>query len=136
MNTQIYVNLPVKDLDKSMAFFTAVGFKNNPRFTDKTAACMAVTDEINAMLLTHPKFKDATGEKPIVDAHKMNEVLTCLSFADKAKVNEIVDSAIAAGGVEVKEAKDDGLMYHRGFSDLDGHIWEIIWMNSNGITKS
>jgi len=60
-------DLPVKDLDESMAFFTAVGFKNNPRFTDKTAACMVVTDEINAMLLTHPKFKDATGEKPIVD---------------------------------------------------------------------
>lgn len=124
MTPQIFVNLPVKDLDRSMAFFTAVGFKNNPKFTDKTAACMVVTEDINAMLLTHPKFKDATGGKTIVDAHKMAEVLTCLSFPNKAKVNEIVDSAIAAGGVEVKEAQDDGFMYHRGFSDLDGHIWE------------
>ena len=128
MATTIFVNLPVKDLDKSVAFFGAVGFQVNPNFTDKTAACMVVTDNINAMLLTHAKFKDFT-KKTIADAHKMIEVLTCLSFDSKARVNEIVDKAIAAGGSETGAPQDQGFMFQRSFDDPDGHTWEIIWMD-------
>jgi predicted lactoylglutathione lyase len=135
MKTKIFVNLPVKDLDKSMAFFKAVGFKNNPKFTDKTAACMIVTDDINVMLLTHPKFKESSKKKTIADAYKTAEVLTCLSVDSRGKVDELVDQAVAAGGSETKadeENKYEG-MYLRSFDDLDGHIWEIMWMDPNGI---
>jgi predicted lactoylglutathione lyase len=135
MTTKIFVNLPVKDLDKSMAFFKAVGFKNNPKFTDKTAACMIVTDDINVMLLTHPKFKESSKKKTIADAYKTAEVLTCLSVDSRGKVDELVDQAVAAGGSETKadeENKYEG-MYLRSFDDLDGHIWEIMWMDPNGI---
>jgi predicted lactoylglutathione lyase len=99
VTTQIFVNLPVKDLDKSVAFFKAVGFKNNPKFTDKTAACIVFSDDINAMLLTHDKF-ESFAKKPLADAQKTTEVLTCPTFDDKDKVDEIVDKAIAAGGSE------------------------------------
>jgi uncharacterized protein len=135
MTTKIFVNLPVKDLDKSMAFFKAVGFKNNPKFTDKTAACMIVTDDINVMLLTHPKFKESSKKRTIADAYKTAEVLTCLSVDSRGKVDELVDQAVAAGGSETKadeENKYEG-MYLRSFDDLDGHIWEIMWMDPNGI---
>jgi uncharacterized protein len=128
MPTKIFVNLAVKDLDRSKAFFERLGFTFNPQFTDETAACMVVTDDIYAMLLTHPKFKEFT-KKDVADAHKTTEVLTCLSFDSKEKVNEIVDNAVAAGGTEAREPQDYGLMYGRSFNDLDGHIWEIIWMD-------
>src|SRR5512132_466626 len=88
MPTKIFVNLAVKDLDRSKAFFERLGFTFNPQFTDETAACMVVTDDIYAMLLTHPKFKEFT-KKDVADAHKTTEVLTCLSFDSKEKVNEI-----------------------------------------------
>ena len=97
MPTKIFVNLAVKDLDRSKALFERLGFTFNPQFTDETAACMVVTDDIYAMLLTHPKFKEFT-KKDVADAHKTTEVLTCLSFDSKEKVNEIVDNAVAAGG--------------------------------------
>jgi len=136
MTTQIFVNLPVKDLDKSVAFFKAVGFKNNPKFTDQTAACIVFSDDINAMLLTHDKFR-SFAKKPIADAQETTGVLTCLTFDDKAKVDEIVDKAIAAGGSEPKrEPQDNDSMYMRSFDDLDGHLWEIMWMDPNGMNKA
>ena len=136
MTTQIFVNLPVKDLDKSVAFFKAVGFKNNPKFTDQTAACIVFSDDINAMLLTHDKFK-SFAKKPIADAQKTTEVLTCLTFDNKDKVDEIVDKAIAAGGSEPKrEPQNDDSMYIRSFDDLDGHGWEIMWMDPSGMKKA
>jgi uncharacterized protein len=132
MPTKIFVNLAVKDLDRSMAFFKQLGFTFNPQFTDNTAACMVVTDDIYAMLLTYPKFKEFT-KKDIADAHKTTEVLICLSFDSKEKVNEVVDGAVAAGGTEAREPQDSGFMYGRSFNDLDGHIWEIIWMDPSHI---
>ena len=135
MTTKIFVNLAVKDLDRSKAFFDRLGFTFNPQFTDETAACMVIADDIYAMLLTHPKFKEFT-KKDIADAHKTTEVLTCLSFDSKEKVNEIVDTAVAAGGTEAREPQDYGFMYGRSFNDLDGHIWEIIWMDPSHIQRS
>ena len=89
---------------------------------------MIITDDIYAMLLTHPKFKEFT-TKAIVDAHTMTEVLTCLSFDSKEQVNDLVDKAMAAGATEARGPQDYGFMYGRSFHDLDGHIWEIIWMD-------
>lgn len=128
MPTKIFVNLPVKDLNKSMDFFKKLGFTFNPQFTDDTAACMVITEDIYAMLLTHAKFSEFT-TKQIADANKTTEVLTCLSFDSKEKVNEIADNAIKSGGAEARPAMDYGFMFGRSFSDPDGHIWEAIWMD-------
>ena len=128
MATQIFVNLPVKDLDRSKAFFAKLGYSFNPKFTDATAACMVISEDIYAMLLTEQKFKEFTS-KPIANAKQATEVLVCLSQASKAKVNEIVDAAVRAGAVEARPAMDHGFMFGRSFHDLDGHIWEIIWMD-------
>lgn len=128
MPTKIFVNLPVKNLKKSMDFFSKLGFTFNPQFTDETAACMVITEDIYAMLLTHAKFKEFTS-KEIADANKTTEVLTCLSFDSKEKVNEIADNAINSGGAEARPAMDYGFMFGRSFSDPDGHIWEAIWMD-------
>jgi predicted lactoylglutathione lyase len=130
MPTKIFVNLAVKDLEKSKAFFKQLGFTFNQQFTDETAACMVIADDIYAMLLTHPKFKEFT-KKDIADAHKTTEVLTCLSFDSKEKVNDVVDGAIAAGGTEAREPQDYGFMYGRSFNDLDG---KIIWMDPSHIS--
>lgn len=135
MAMKIFVNLPVEDLDRSTAFFKRLGFTFNPQFTDTTAACMVVTDDIYVMLLTHPKFKEFT-KKNIADAHRTTEVLTCLSFESKDKVDETVNKAVAAGGTEARDPQDFGFMYGRSFNDLDGHIWEIIWMDPSHIQRS
>ncbi len=128
MISKIFVNLPVKDLGNSMAFFKAVGFSFNPQFTDKTAACMVMSDDIYAMLLTHDKVKEFT-KKPIADARKTTELLTALAVESKAKVNELADKAIKAGGTEAYAPKDYGFMFARSFEDPDGHIWEVFWMD-------
>ena len=128
MNTKIFVNLPVKNLDRSKEFFGKLGYSFNAKFTDETAACMVISDDIYAMLLTEAKFKEFT-RKPIADATKTTEVLVCLSTDSKAKVNEVVDAAVKAGASEAREPIDYGFMFGRSFNDLDGHIWEIIWMD-------
>lgn len=136
MPTKIFVNLPVSDLDKSISFFTQLGFSFNKQFTDETAACMVITEDIFAMLLTHSKFKEFTPkEKVMADATKTTEVLTCLSFESKEKVNELVDNAIKAGGTEARDPQDYGFMFGRSFNDLDGHIWEMIWMDPSAIQQ-
>lgn len=127
MNTQIFVNLPVNDLDQSIAFFKKLGFALNSKFTDKTAACMVVSDAISVMLITHPKFKTFTPKK-ICDATKSTEVLLCLSCESRRKVDGMVRKAVSAGGTTYDEPKDHGFMYAHGFQDLDGHIWELIHM--------
>ena len=128
MATQIFVNLPVGDLPASMAFFTQLGFSFNPQFTDDTAACMVVSDSIYVMLLTHDKFKMFT-PNPNGDARKTTEVLLCLSQPDRAAVDALVRKAIAAGGNTYNQPQDYGFMYGHGFQDLDGHIWELMYMD-------
>ena len=128
MSRMIFVNLPVADLPKSMAFYEAIGFTNNPQFTDETAACMVISDDIYSMLLTEAKFKEFS-KKPIADAHKTTEVLIALSMDSKDEVNRVVDAAIKAGGREARDPQDYGFMFLRSFSDLDGHVWEILWMD-------
>ncbi len=130
MATKIFVNLPVKDLNKSKEFFNKIGFSINPQFTDETAACVVISEDIFAMILTHEKFKEFT-KKEIADATKTTEVLTCLSSDSKEKVNEMVDKAIAAGATEARDPMDYGFMYARSFNDPDGHIWEVMWMDMN-----
>jgi predicted lactoylglutathione lyase len=133
--TKIFVNLAVKDLNKSVAFFTKLGFKFNPQFTDETATCMIVSEDIFVMLLTEAKFKTFT-PKAICDATKSTEVLVCLSSDSRAKVDEMVRKAVAAGGTTYKEPQEHGFMYGHGFEDLDGHIWELIYMEPGAIKQS
>jgi predicted lactoylglutathione lyase len=130
MATKIFVNLPVKDLNRSKDFFSKIGFTINPQFTDDTAACVVISEDIYAMILTHAKFKEFTN-KQIADATQTTEVLTCLSADSKDKVNEMVDKAIAAGGTEARDVMDYGFMFARSFNDPDGHIWEVMWMDMN-----
>ncbi len=127
MSTKIFVNLPVKDLNRSIDFFTKLGYAFNPQFTDETATCMIVSDDIYVMLLTHAKFKEFT-PKPICDATKSTEVILCLSCDDRAHVDDLVSKAIAAGGTTHAESKDYGFMYQHGYQDPDGHIWELVFM--------
>lgn len=128
MPTKIFVNLPVRDLDRSMAFFEALGFSFNPQFSDDTAACMIISDDIYAMLLTHAKFKEFT-PKDIADTGKTTEVITALSQDSREAVDRLADAALKAGGTEARPPMDHGFMYDRSFNDPDGHIWEIFWMD-------
>lgn len=128
MNKQIFVNLPVKDLEKSRQFFAALGFTFNPQFSDENAACMVIQDgSIYAMLLVEAFFKSFT-DKPIVQAHEATEVLTCLSCESRAEVDELVAKAVAAGAKVPRAPQDHGFMYAHGFEDLDGHLWELVFM--------
>lgn len=127
MATKIFVNLPVKDLNKSIEFFTRLGFTFNQQFTDETATCMIVSDDIFVMLLTHDKFRSFT-PNPICDATQFTEVLVCLSVENREAVNEIVHKAVVAGGTTYNLPQDHGFMYTHGFQDLDGHIWEVVYM--------
>ena len=135
MNTQIYVNLPVKNLNQSIEFFTQLGFTFKPQFTDETATCMIVSEDIFIMLLTDAKFKTFT-PKAICDATKSTEVLICLSCDSRAVVDEMVKKAIAAGGTTYNEPQDHGFMYAHGYQDLDGHIWELLYMEPGAIEQS
>ena len=129
MATRIFVNLPVKDLGRSIAFFKKLGFSFNTEFTDETAACMVVADDINVMLLTHEKFKVFT-PKDICDATKSTEVLVSLSCESRADVDELVRKAVDAGGSTYNDPQDHGFMYGHGFQDPDGHIWELFYMEA------
>lgn len=128
MATKIFVNLPVRDLKASVNFFSQLGYTFNPQFSDDTAACMVISEDIYAMLLTHQKFAPFT-PKPIADATKTTEVLTCLSCDSKEDVNAMMNKALAAGATETRDPEDYGFMFGRSFTDLDGHIWELVWMD-------
>ena len=131
MATQIFVNLPIKDLNRSVEFFTKLGYTFNPKFTNEKATCMIVSDTIYVMLLTEAFFQTFT-KKEIADAHKVIECSICLSADSKETVNEMVDKAEAAGATIPDTATDYGFMYQHSFDDLDGHHWEFVWMGPNG----
>jgi predicted lactoylglutathione lyase len=130
MAKQIFVNLPVKELQRSVAFFTRLGFKFEPRFTDENATCMIVGENIFVMLLVERFFKTFT-TKELCDTTKSTEVLVCLSCDSRAQVDELVAKAVAAGGAAPRTPQDHGFMYGHGFEDLDGHIWELVYMQAS-----
>lgn len=134
MATKIFVNLPVKNLSKSIEFFTRLGYTFNPQFTDETATCMIVSEDIYIMLLTEEKFKGFT-KKEIADATKSTEAIICLSADSREKVDEMINKALEAGGTTPNEKQDHGFMYGWGYQDLDGHLWEIMWMDPGAINQ-
>jgi uncharacterized protein len=127
MSTQIFVNLPVADLPKSIAFFTELGYGFNPQFTDDTATCMIVAENIFFMLLTREKFREFS-PKEICDTTKCHEALLCLTCESRARVDELVARAVANGATTHEDPTDYGFMYSHGFLDLDGHAWNLIYM--------
>jgi uncharacterized protein len=135
MATKIFVNLPVKDLPKSKEFFGKLGFSFNPQFTDDKAACLVIGDNIFAMLLTEPFFKTFT-KKDIADASKSTEAIIALDAQSRQQVDEIVKKAVEVGGSIYRDAEDHGWMYGKSFADLDGHQWEILFMDEAAIPKS
>jgi uncharacterized protein len=131
METQIFVNLPVKDLSASQEFFGKLGFTFNDQFANENGICMVIGENMFAMLLLENFFQTFT-KKEIADATKTTEVLTALSVPSKELVDEIVEKGIEAGGAEAREVQDLGFMYGRSLEDLDGHIWEFFWMDEKG----
>jgi predicted lactoylglutathione lyase len=134
MATKIFVNLPVKDLNKSVAFFTQLGYRFNPQFTDDNATCMIISEDIFVMLLVEPFFKSFT-KKEIADSTKTTESIICLSAESREAVDELVSKAVAAGGKTPNEKQDQGFMYGHGFEDLDGHLWEVMWMDPSAVEQ-
>jgi hypothetical protein len=131
----IFVNLPVAGLDRSAAFYKAIGAEQNAQFTDETATMMSFSETINVMLLTHDKFRQFTARR-IADARESTQVLLALSCDTRDAVDEITEKALAAGGREVREKEDHGWMYGRAFEDPDGHIWEPMWMDVEAATRA
>jgi predicted lactoylglutathione lyase len=132
VTTKIFVDLPAKDLNKTIEFFTKLGFKFNPQFTDENATCMIVGEDIFVMLLVEKFFKTFT-KKEICDTSKNTEVIVALSVEGREKVDQMINKAIEAGGTESREPQDHGWMYGRSFEDINGHIWEIIYMDENAL---
>ena len=128
MPRNLYVNLPVKDLERTVDFFTALGFAFNPMFTDENATCMIVNDGTSVMLLVESYFATFTG-KPVADARAVTETLLAISVDSRAEVDDLVAKALARGASEYAEPKDYGFMYQRGIADLDGHQWEVFYMD-------
>ena len=131
----IFVNLPVTDLPRAKAFYEAVGAKNNPQFTDDTAACMVFSDTIHVMLLTHDKYRQFTS-KQIADTHKTSAVLLAISEDSREGVDATLGKALKAGAKEPRDKQDYGWMYYRAFEDLDGHTFEVMWMDVEAATKA
>lgn len=130
MHKQIFVNLPIKNMARSQAFFRALGYEFNPEFTNEQGACLVLGENLYAMLLVEDFFKGFTA-KPIADAHQSTEVLTCLSCDSRAAVDALVAKAVAAGGSAPRQPQDHGFMYAHGYEDLDGHIWELVHMDAS-----
>jgi predicted lactoylglutathione lyase len=135
MATKIFVNLPVKDLKKSINFFSQLGFSFNPQFTDDQATCMIIGENIFAMLLVEQRFRDFT-KKPISDATKSTEMLLALDAASRADVDTMIRNAVNAGGSTYADPQDHGWMYGHSFADLDGHQWEILYMDEGAIPQN
>jgi uncharacterized protein len=133
MATSIFINLPVKDLEKTKEFFLKLGYTYNKQFTDEKAAALVISENIYAMLITEPFFKTFIPDKEIADTGKTKEALIALSADSKQQVDELVEKAIAAGGKKFRDPEDHGFMYARSFEDLDGHVWEVFWMNPGHI---
>lgn len=132
MAQSIFVNLPVESLERSVKFFTALGYTFDPRFTNENATCMIIEENICAMLLVKPYFHSFTQHTELADAHKTTEVLIALMQDNKEAVDTLVDKAVANGGREPRPVQDLGFMYQRVFADPDGHQWEIGWMDPAG----
>ena len=133
MSRMIFVNLPVNDLTLSMAFYEALGFKNNPQFTDETAACMVWSEAIHVMLLTHDKWRTFTS-RPI-PPRSSSEVMHALSCDGRAAVDNLNELAAKHGGTaDINPMQDLGFMYNRNLADLDGHVWEMFWMDMSAMT--
>ncbi|MFJ6739983.1 VOC family protein [Streptomyces sp. NPDC091279] len=128
----IFVNLPVTDLDASKKFFTALGYSINPQFSNDDAASVVISDTIVAMLLTRPFYATFT-DKEIVDPRTTSGVLVCLSAESREEVDALLGRAIAAGGTDLERVQDHGFMYGRSFDDLDGHTWEVMWMDPTAV---
>ena len=128
MHKQIFVNLPVDDLPRSKAFFERLGMTINAQFTNEQGACVVIGENLYAMLLVKDFFKGFT-DRPIADARQATESLICLSCESRAEVDEVIERAVAAGGKSPRPAQDHGFMYARGFEDLDGHLWELVYMD-------
>jgi predicted lactoylglutathione lyase len=131
MSRQIYVNLPIRDMERSKAFFSALGFSFNPQFTNEQGACMVIAHNIFVMLLVESFFQTFT-KKPVADASKTTEVLICLSCGSRAEVDDLVRKAVAAGATAPNPPQDHGFMYGHGFTDLDGHVWELMHLDPSG----
>lgn len=131
MAKQIFINLPVKDLNRSMEFYSKLGYTFNPQFTDEKAACMLVGENIFCMLVVESYFSTFT-EKEIIDAHKQVETLIALSAEDRAEVDDHISKVAEAGGKVLDKTQDYGWMYYRAYQDLDGHHWEIVYMDPKG----
>lgn len=129
---KLFVNLAVRDLPKSMEFFSRLGFQFDPKFTDEKAACMIVSDHAYFMLLDEPFFRGFTKKQPC-DTSKQNEALLALSCSSRAEVDEMVKKAVAAGGRHAMDPQDHGFMYGWSFYDLDDHHWEVLWMDSSAV---
>lgn len=132
---KVFINLPVRDLEKSMNFFRSLGFEFNKQFTDDKAACMVLSEEGFVMLLREPFFQSFT-DKQICDTSTHNEGLFALSCESRTEVNELVEKALAAGGKRAKDPVDHGFMYGWSFYDLDGHHWEVLWMDPAAIQQA
>jgi len=135
MMEQIFINLAVADVNKSMDFYTQLGFKNNPQFSDEQGKCMVWSEHIFVMLLSNDKFKTFT-EKPLADTKKQIAGLFSLSVASLDRVNEIVDKGLTVGGVEPTPMKDYGFMQQRNIEDYDGHTWEIFYMDMSKLPNA
>lgn len=135
MIKQIFVNLPVKDLQKTIEFWKKLGFKFNPQFTDDKAGALVLGENIFAMLITKPFFKTFIAKKKIADSSKTAEVINAVSVGSKKKVDEMVDKAHKAGAKKYKETDDYGWMYSRAFEDVDGHLWEVLYMDLSKFPK-
>ena len=135
MATKIFVNLPVKDLDKTIEFFSKIGFTFDPQFTDQNATCMVVGEDIFIMLLVREFFKTFT-RKDVVDATRSTETILTLSADTREKVDELVNKALQAGATSPNDPQDQGWMYGRSFYDLDGHHWEIMYMDPNSLAQN
>lgn len=128
MNKSVIFNLPVRDLEQSRAFFSALGFSFNAEFCNQDAAFMNIAgDTVQAMLMTEAFFKSLTF-KPVVQAKEANEVIICLSCESREEVDRLIAKALAAGGSTPHPPEDHGFMYHQGFQDIDGHLWNLVWV--------
>jgi hypothetical protein len=130
MFRQIFVNLPIRDMVRSQAFFKALGLSFNPRFTNEQGACLEIGENFYAMLLVEPFFQGFT-KKPVSDAHQATEVLIALSVDSRAEVEAVIAKAVAAGATTPNPPQDHGFMFQHGFADLDGHQWEVFWMDES-----
>lgn len=134
MGTKIFVNLPVSNVERSTAFYTALGYSPNPQFSDTNATCMVIADDIYVMVLAEPFFKSFT-KKEIADAARFTEVIVAFGLDSREQVDTLADAALKSGGSPANDTSDEGFMYTRSFYDPDGHLWEVFYMNPDALQQ-